>query len=268
MSKPRVLLCSIDGARPDAIQQAHTPVIGRLAREGAHTWNARTVLPSVTLPCHTSMLRGVEPARHGITSNVFQPLARPVPSLIDVAHTHGRQVGFFYNWEELRDLASPGTLAVSVMGRAHDFREGDDYVTDHAIMSLERYDLDLIFLYLGGTDECGHKFGWMSDEYLKTIENADACLGRLLEAIERKGWLPDTTTLLISDHGGHDRTHGSDAPEDITIPWVLHGRGVRAGHTIEREVRIFDTCPTLAHLLGLERRPEWDGVVVDEALAE
>ena len=80
-----VLLFSLDGVRPDAIEQASTPTLDRLKREGAWTDRARTEMPSVTLPCHQSMLRGVPVARHGITSNQFQPLARPVPSLINVA---------------------------------------------------------------------------------------------------------------------------------------------------------------------------------------
>src|SRR5688500_16008868 len=98
MNKTRVVLCSIDGMRPDALLAANTPTMDRLARQGAFTGTARTVMPSSTLPCHTSMLRGVDTARHGITSNTFQPLVRPVPSLIDVAYDQGRTTGFFYNW--------------------------------------------------------------------------------------------------------------------------------------------------------------------------
>src|SRR5436305_618844 len=115
MAKSRVLLCSMDGVRPDAIQATDTPCIDRLAQEGASTWAARTVMPSSTLPCHTSMLRGVDTARHGITTNTFHPLVRPVPSLIEAASHQGRTVGFFYNWEPLRDLAAPGTLRASIM---------------------------------------------------------------------------------------------------------------------------------------------------------
>src|SRR5260370_1564193 len=76
-----VLLFSLDGVRPDAIEQAETPTLDRLKRQGAWTGRARTEMPSVTLPCHQSMLRGVPVTRHRITSNQFQPLARPVPTL-------------------------------------------------------------------------------------------------------------------------------------------------------------------------------------------
>ncbi|MBM3457948.1 MAG: hypothetical protein FJX77_05385, partial [Armatimonadetes bacterium] len=252
--------------RPDAIQTARTPCLDRLVREGTVCWTARTVMPSCTLPCHTSMLRGVDTARHGITTNQFQPLVRPVPSLIEAARTAGRRTGAFYNWEELRDLAGPGSLNVSFFwGDCHS-GTGDQVVAEHAVEHLQRTELDLLFLYLGYPDECGHRHGWMSEPYLHAIENADACLARVLTALEEAGRRDETTVLVLSDHGGHERTHGTEMPEDMTIPWILQGPGVRPGVELDGGVRIFDTCVTLAHILGLPLRPEWEGRVVKEAL--
>src|SRR5438128_3920032 len=112
-ASPRtVVLFSIDGVRPDGLLEADTPTIDSLMARGSVSLTAQTVMPSVTLPCHTSMLRGVDVPRHGITSNTFQPLARPVPSLFDVAKAAGKRTGFFYNWGELRDLCAPGSLDV------------------------------------------------------------------------------------------------------------------------------------------------------------
>jgi predicted AlkP superfamily pyrophosphatase or phosphodiesterase len=255
----------MDGVRPDAIHAAPTPVIHRLAREGSAHWRARTVMPSCTLPCHTSMLRGVPPERHGITTNTFQPLVRPVPSLIDVAKDAGLTTGFFYNWEELRDLSAPGKLDVGVMTANCHTAAGDRHIAAATVRYLEEVDFDFLFVYFGWPDECAHKHGWMSAEYLEAIANADACLGTVLEALERLG--RETTTLVLSDHGGHDRTHGTEMDEDMTIPWVLHGPGVRSGYEIDAPVVIYDTPATLAHALGIQPSPVWDGRVVQEAYA-
>ena len=54
---------------------------------------------------------------------------------------------------------------------------------------------------------------------------------------------------------------------DLTIPWIACGAGIREGHRIEAPVSLIDTAPTLAHLLGLPRPPEWEGQVIEEALA-
>src|SRR3712207_6303505 len=165
-----VLLFSLDGVRPDAIEQAATPTLDRLKREGAWTGRARTVMPSVTLPCHQSMLRGVPVERHGITSNRFQPLARPVPSVIDAARAAGKRVGFFYNWEPLRDLAEPGSLDVAVFRRDCYSPEGDKWIAAAAAEQISGGELDFAFVYLGWPDECAHRTGWMSVPYFRAIE--------------------------------------------------------------------------------------------------
>ena len=265
MARSRVFLCSVDGMRPDGLQAADTPNLDRLIREGASTMRARTVMPSVTLPCHMSMLRGVEPGCHGIVTNTFHPLVRHVPSLFEAAKAAGKATGFFYNWEELRDLSGPSALDLSIMLFECECPEGDDQVARYAVDAFSRYDFDLFMVYLGWTDACAHRYGWMSDPYLEAISNADKCIGQVLSAIEERGWAGETTTLVLSDHGGHERSHGTEMDEDMLIPWVLHGPSVKSGYEITGPVNIYDTCVTLADVLGCKPHSEWDGKVVREA---
>jgi predicted AlkP superfamily pyrophosphatase or phosphodiesterase len=265
-SPSTVILVSVDGMRPDAVLEADTPTMRDLMARGASTLAAQTVMPSVTLPCHTSMLRGVDTPRHGITSNTFQPLARPVPSLIDVARAAGKRTGFFFNWPELRDLCAPGSLNVAHALSPCEDHESDWQVARSAVQHLTKEPFDFLFIYLGYTDECGHANGWMSQPYLDAVANADRCISHVLEACAGTG--REVTILVQSDHGGHGRSHGTDRADDMTIPWILCGPNVRAGHTLETPVRIFDTCPTLAALLELPHAREWDGRVVTEAFKE
>ncbi len=226
-----VVLISVDGMRPDAVTGCHTPVMHRMMAEGASTLSARSVMPSVTLPCHTSMLRGVDVTRHGITTNTFMPLARPVPSLMDAARAAGMRIGSFYNWGELRDLAEPWSADVTYGLRDVYSLESDLQIVRAVQRHLEEWTFDFLFVYLGWTDAAGHAHGWMSRPYLDAVENADRCVGSLVEALSARG--RDPVVLIISDHGGHDRSHGTDIPEDMTIPWILSGTGVKRGHRIQ-----------------------------------
>lgn len=262
-SDNRVVLFSIDGMRPDGMLAATTPVMQDLMHRGAYSLTAQSVMPSVTLPCHTSMLRGVDVPRHGITSNDFQPLARPVPSLIDIAHRAGRKTGFYYNWGQLRDLCAPDSLDISYLFNDAYKPEGDWKVARAAASQLQDENFDFLFVYLGYTDECGHKHGWMSSEYLEAIANADRCVGHVLEALNRSE--RPYHVLLLSDHGGHGRSHGTDCAEDMNIPWLLYGPTVRPGR-LDGPIYLYDACPTLAHLLGLPPAREWEGRIVAEAL--
>ena len=169
----RVILFVFDGLRPDGLQQASTPYVDRLISQGASTYTARTVMPSSTLPCHTSMFRGVTPQRHGILTNTWVPQVRPVPSLVDVLHQAGKRTAFFYNWEQLRDLADPGSLDRSYyMNNCHE-PNGDKDLASLAAATLREWTPDFAFVYLGGTDIAGHDHGWMSDGYLAAIGRAD-----------------------------------------------------------------------------------------------
>jgi phosphopentomutase len=202
------------------------------------------------------MHRGVPPERHGITTNTFAPLVRPVPSLFDHAKANGLKTAFFFNWAQLRDLAEPDSIDTSVLLNNTHRVTCDAEVADSAIKHLTAEPADIIFLYFGGTDSRGHEHSWMSDPYIEAIGEADRCLGLVLDAVSKH----DPTLLVMSDHGGHDRTHGQDIPEDMTIPFIASGPGISQG-TIEDQVIIYDAAPTVAHLVGMEPHPIWEGEV-------
>ena len=262
MANP-ILFFSIDGMRPDGLLQADTPFFKQMIASGSSTLSAQTVMPSVTLPCHTSMHRGVDVPRHGITTNTFQPLARPVPSLFDVAKLANLTTGIFFNWGELRDLMAPDSPTVSYLYNDSTTPDTDRIVARAAVEQVKTKPLDIVFVYLGHTDNAGHDHGWMSQPYIDAISNADKCAALVYEAYLAQSLHP--TVLILSDHGGHERSHGTDLPEDMTIPWILNGVGIKEGFQITETVRIYDTCPTLAALAGLTAAKQWDGQVVTEA---
>lgn len=261
-----VIFFSVDGMRPDGLQQADTPCIDHLIATGSWTLSARTVMPSVTLPCHTSMHRGVDVPRHGITSNTFQPLARPVPSLFDVAKNHNLRTAMFYNWGELRDLMDPSSPSVTYLYNDPSIVESDWIVARAAADHISKSDFDLIFVYLGYTDIAGHDHGWMSQPYIEAISNADRCIKHVLNAFTAKESKPNL--LILSDHGGHGRSHGTEMDEDMTIPWILNGPDIRNSQELPAGIRIFDTAPTLSKLLGIPLDRHWEGRVVTDAFIE
>ncbi len=258
-----ILFTLIDGLRPDALTPERTPALWALKARGASTLTARSVMPCITLPCHTSIFHSVPPGRHGITTNTWTPMARPLPGLFDVAKAAGQRCGFFYTWEPLRNVSVPGSLVYSLMIDNVDAPTGDEVIAEEAVRVFERERLDFAFVYLGNVDVSGHAHGWMSDGYLAQVAVTDAVVGRLLARMPA-----DTHVLLQADHGGHDRTHGTEAPEDMTIPWMVAGPRIRAGHSIAGPVSLLDTAPTLARLLGLSAHHQWEGRSIDEAFAD
>ena len=111
----RVLLILVDGMRPDAL--TNVSVAQSIIKQSAYTMEAKTVSPSVTLPCHMSLFHSVDPSRHGTTTNVYAPQVRPINGLCEVLAMNNKKSAFFYNWEELRDLSSPDSLTFSYFCR-------------------------------------------------------------------------------------------------------------------------------------------------------
>jgi hypothetical protein len=109
----KVILISIDGMRPDGFMKCGSPFAERLSELGAYTLEGKTVFPPVTLPVHTSIFHSVTPQRHGITTNIFVPFARPVNGLFEQIKAAGGVSAMFYGWEQMRDVSRPGSLSWS-----------------------------------------------------------------------------------------------------------------------------------------------------------
>ena len=258
-----VVLFVVDGLRTDGLKQADTPQIDSLMNGGAHTFEAQTIMPSITLPCMASMLLGTGPERHGIT-NTWEPTA--IPSIIDLVHSSGKTTASFYNWEPLRDLSKPGSLDAAFFRRNCSEPQGDLEIAEYAAHYLSDKATSFALVYLGYTDIAGHDCGWMSDHYIEAVENADAGIGKVANALRTANRFIDTFFIVTSDHGGHEKTHGTDLPQDMIVPWIISGPEVPAQLGITDTVNIADTAPTIAALMRIDRPDEWTGRVISEVV--
>jgi arylsulfatase A-like enzyme len=95
----------------------------------------------------------------------------------------------------------------------------------------------------------------------------DALIGQILVALDEAGIRKRTVVLVTADHGGHGKKHGGATMEEIEIPWIVAGPGVKAGHEITSPVNTYDTAATLAFLFRLKPPAAWIGRPVREAFA-
>jgi len=146
--------------------------------------------------------------------------------------------------------------------------------------------LPFVAVYYEGIDMMGHRFQHclpprmelVSDEEFRRFREAvpryyeiqDEMIGELLAAAG-----PDTTTLVVSDHGF---ATGDDRPTDI-VPyttgqpaewhrpwgvWIAHGPGIRRG--VGGPASVYDVAPTLLHLAGLPLAADMPGRVLPAVL--
>ena len=254
MNNHKVILISVDGMRPDGFLACGNPYIDELMKKATYTLDGQTVLPSVTLPCHMSLFHSVTPQRHGITTNLYLPMARPINGLFEQLKNAGKSCAMYYGWEPLRDVARPDSLKYAEYISAYTEESADTALTDSALARIEKSKPDFVFLYMVDTDEKGgHDNGWMSKAYLDCIANG---IDQVRRVIEEAG---ETYTVIVTaDHGGHDRMHGTDMEEDVTIPMFFHGPAFEAGKELT-DISLLEIAPTVASLLGAMPSPDWEG---------
>jgi predicted AlkP superfamily pyrophosphatase or phosphodiesterase len=260
--KPRaehVFIISFDQGNPDAIQQTEMPTFHEMAEQGARTWNAYTIVPSLTLPSHTSMLTGVGIQTHQILWNDYQPAKGlvKVPTIFSLAKERGYVTAMFVGKEKFKHLLLPGSVDAFVWPQPEDNALS---VAKAFAAQVGELKPNLCFIHFRDPDTMGHKYGVNSPEKIQAFKDSDAALKIVTDAIEAAGLMKDSVIILTADHGSHDTkdkngntvgTHGSPETSDVRIPWVAFGKGVKKDFTITAAVVQYDTAATALWLLNV-----------------
>ena len=263
-----VVLVSIDGLRPDAIAAFNAPTLSKLVREGSYTLAAKTIMPSKTLPSHTSMLTGEPPDRHGVLwNNAFEdaPGTLEIPTVFSQARSSGYRTAAFFSKSKFSHLQVPGTLDYSQAPGGWFGRWSSNDTLEDVERHLAKHSPNLLFVHLTDPDAAGHSHGWMSRQYGQGVLRADAAVNRLIDVADKTYGAGEYTLIITADHGGNGTGHGSDHPFDVTIPWIAWGRGVAPGEITSPAVQTMDTASTVLYLLGVELPAHWTGVPVRNA---
>lgn len=217
------------------------PNLLRLKHEGSFAEGVIGVYPSVTYPSHATIVTGRMPAEHGITTNVSSREAGKnprdwfwfanaikVPTVWDEARRAGlstaavswpvtvgamidRNVPEIWDPEkgELLDFtllakyATPG-LMPEVRAALHlpqPGMEGDSLGARLAAYLLVKYKPNLLLVHLNALDHIEHEHGPQSSEARATLEQIDARIGDLLEAVNEAKLDKSITVFIVSDHG-------------------------------------------------------------------
>lgn len=243
--KNKVLLYLCDGTRPQEAEKSFDKYIDK---NMFHTnFCCRAVYPSTTLPCHLSLIYSIDPSVHGTLDKFYKPFTGH-DNLFDHIYKSGLTCSFYYSWGELKDLYFPNDLL------SQGFYSCDNYgpekavnrLTEEALTIIRERQPDFVFLYNEYPDETGHTSGWGSKEYSQSVDFSFSNLKYIMDN------LPDNYRVLVTaDHGGHGFSHGSDSPEDMTIPILIDSR-LETNDSFSLNPSIKDIAPTICDVLDIE----------------
>jgi predicted AlkP superfamily pyrophosphatase or phosphodiesterase len=265
----RVVLISLDGLRPDAVTATNTPTLVRLAKEGASTLNAQTVLPSLTLPAHTSMVTGLVPTRHGITWNddtSAQTGTLTAPTIFDIAALAGYTSAMFVGKSKLSPIVHPGAPTNVNMPPVGQVWKADTvaaHVRAYLAIANAESKPNMMFIHLPDIDLAGHTSGWMSTEYVTAVRHTDSTVANILLALQQ-AFGSELVLIVTADHGGLGTNHSDGSQLARTVPWIAWGKDV-SPRILTTAIRAVDAGPTMLWVLGLTPPTDWDGIPVKSA---
>ena len=273
---PNILLITIDTVRADHLgaygyAKGATPTLDRLAREGVRFADATSQAP-LTGPAHAALLTGQYPARLGVRDNATTPIPADANTIAELFKSKGYRTG--------------GFVGAFILGPEYGFAQGFD--TYDATFALFAADSKLQAQRRGGevVDDAlkwlraGPQpfFAWVhlydahvpyeppppfrtrfaTAPYDGEIAYVDACIARLVTALELSGQLERTAIAVIADHGeglgDHgEAEHGLFLYESVLhVPWILRlPRHESAGTVVKTQVRSIDVAPTLAAIASM-----------------
>jgi arylsulfatase A-like enzyme len=118
--------------------------------------------------------------------------------------------------------------------------------------------------HLGAVDPLGRK------RYLASLHGLDLSVGRVLDALEKKGLTRNTIIVFLSDNGGTINTYSNNSPlrgykymfgeGGIRVPMIISWPDTLPnGRTAGGLVSAMDIFPTLAELIGAKTPDKLDG---------
>jgi arylsulfatase A-like enzyme len=108
---------------------------------------------------------------------------------------------------------------------------------------------------------------YVKAQYDAEVAYADACVGRVLQSLERRGMLDDTLLVIGADHGEELDDHGMWFDHhglydtNVRVPLLLRAPGrVPQGQRVEGQVSLLDVSPTLLQIAGMPEVPAEEGM--------
>ena len=287
---PNIVLITLDTTRADRMgflgsKRKLTPNLDAMAQQGVVFTRAYSHVP-LTTASNTTILTGNYPLfNHLIDFGV--PLSPRLPYLPYILHPWVYQTGAFVASLVLDPLdgTAPGfDRGFDVYDAGfHLRRHGADryqtverraeVVVEHALGWLSKVPNKPFFLWVHLYDPhdpydppSPYKERFAAQPYDGEIAYADACLGKLLEALRQHGLYDETMIAVMADHGESLGAHGESThgvflyDETLHVPLLIKlplNRG--AGRRIEARAGLVDVAPTVLAAAGLTPPSQMQG---------
>lgn len=220
-----VILISISGLRSDYLSDKYKdntaiPTLRQLQATGVKATGIESVYPSLNLPAHATILTGMLPVDHGITTDsafteAGAEQSRP-PISIDVIRSETilkaarraglstATVGFpLIDKATSIDGDNEESSQTKKRNKARLVRaaEYDQAKAREAVSFIEKQPPNLLLLCFDSLNEVHRQFGPLSQEAFAALAQTDGLISQIIKACERAGIMNETTFLIVAPFG-------------------------------------------------------------------
>jgi 2,3-bisphosphoglycerate-independent phosphoglycerate mutase len=174
-------------------------------------------------------------------------------------------VTYFFNCGEERPYAGEERLLIpSPKVATYDLKPemSANGITDALVADIEGRRHEVVICNFANADMVGHTGSL--DAAIAAVQTLDACLGRIVKAMERAGG----SLIVTADHGNAEQMWDSELNSPHTahtsnpVPVILVDERARGGRLRDGSLR--DVAPTMLRLLELEPSKEMTGTALLE----
>ncbi len=244
----KTLVISIDALISDDIPLLEAlPNLGPIVKGAAQVRDIECIYPTLTYPCHVSIMTGCYPDKHGIVHNERLQVNVPKPqwnwwykdirvkTMLDYAKAAGLSTATVtwpvmagsaadYNIAEIwaptinddpTDICTQANSpAVAEIFERNKGRlkwmltpEFDNYAEHCGAEIIETFQPDLMFIHFSYVDHQRHQNGVKGEKVNEALRFVDDKIGTLVAALNRQNLLGKTNIVILGDHGQINVSH-------------------------------------------------------------
>ncbi len=235
-------------------KQADTPNMDRIFENGAVTYSALSMDPTISAENWGGMLLGSVPVVHGLTNSIVgnrEYTNKELPSVFTrIRKNHPDAKLFSYcNWNPINHGIIEHDIDVKF-----ETANNDKDLCEKIVAAVAEKP-EFLFVQFDDIDGAGHHYCYGTPEHLQKITEIDSFIGEIYDAYNEAGILDDTLFVAIADHGGRIHSHGGYSDTEKYIFAGVSGRGIEKSVIEYMQTR--DISSIVLYALGLEY-PDYD----------
>ncbi|MCQ2471235.1 MAG: alkaline phosphatase [Clostridia bacterium] len=206
-------------------RNANTPNIDSLFENGAVTYDALSMDPTISAENWGAMLIGCNPSVHQLTNSIVDRFPYENKDLPTVFARIRKEYPDAYlaacsNWDPINRGIIEQDAGVDLI------TADDDELLCAEIEKVIEKKPDFLFIQFDNVDGAGHHFWYGTEGHIKQIEKTDDYVLRIAEAYKKAGIFDDTLFICLADHGGIRGGHGGYTKEERFIYFAVTGKGI------------------------------------------